>query len=31
MKNAPILGLVVYFAMIYGIFYFASRGWTRGR
>ena len=26
-----IISLAVYFAMIYGIFYFASEGWARGQ
>jgi preprotein translocase subunit YajC len=30
MKGNNIMGLVIYFAMIYGIFYFASKGWTAG-
>jgi len=30
MKNATPLALVLYFAMIYGIFYFASKGWSAG-
>lgn len=25
-----IVKLVIYFAMIYGIFYFASKGWKKG-
>jgi len=31
MKGGTILGLVVYFAMIYGVFYFASKGWSKGQ
>ena len=23
--------LVIYFAMIYGVFYFASKGWAEGK
>ena len=30
MKGNNIMGLVVYFAMKYGAFYFASKGWTAG-
>ena len=30
MKESPLISLVVYFAMIYGIFYFASKGWSKG-
>lgn len=26
-----IMGLVVYFAMIYAFFYIASKGWQRGK
>lgn len=31
MTNNPILSLVVYFAMIFAVFYFASKGWSEGK
>ncbi len=31
MKENPILSIVVQFAMIYGVFYFASKGWSKGQ
>ena len=30
-NQGTIIGLVVYFAMIYGVFYFASKGWDKGK
>ncbi len=31
MKGDGVISLVIYFAMVYGIFYFASKGWTKGK
>lgn len=31
MKDDGLIGLIIYFAMIYGVFYFASKGWTEGK
>ena len=31
MKDGGIIGIAMYFAMIYGVFYFASKGWTKGK
>jgi len=30
MKTTGIVGLAIYFAMIYGILYFARKGWKAG-
>ena len=29
-KKGTLLGIAIYFASIYGIFFFASKGWTAG-
>ena len=31
MEEKSLLSLVVSFAMIYGVFYFASKGWAKGQ
>ena len=31
MKDTGLVGLAIYFGMIYAIFYFASKGWQRGK
>ena len=31
MKEGSLVGIAMYFAMIYGVFYFASKGWAKGK
>jgi len=30
MKDGTIIGIAIYFAMIYGVLYFARKGWKAG-
>ncbi len=31
MEKGGLIGIALYFAMIYGVFYFASKGWAKGK